>query len=125
MWQGACWDRGDLFEGIGPEHLHHIESADRHVSELTTGISNDVDMIGNRTAVDHFDNVEWSTCIEHHRLADIFKRQPDLIAVRSRSDVGAERALLLHVPDDLMPGSGDDDGFRGEAGADISIFAVG
>src|SRR5262249_38576970 len=60
-------------------------------------------MIGNRTAVDHFDNVEWSTCIEHHRLADIFKRQPDLIAVRSRSDVGAERALLLHVPDDLMP----------------------
>src|SRR5215475_6961282 len=82
-------------------------------------------MIGDRTGVDHFDNVEWSARIEHHGLADIFKGQPDLIAVGGRSDVGAEWAVLLHVPDDLMPGSGNDDGFRAEAGADISIFTVG
>src|SRR5437588_10542402 len=112
MWQSARWDRGDLLEGISPEHLHHIQSADRHVSELTTGVSNDVDVIGDGAGVDHLHNVEWRACIEHHRLADILERQPDLIAVRCRSDVGAEWALLLDMPDDLVPGSGNDDGFR-------------
>src|SRR5262249_60570452 len=29
------------------------------------------------------------------------------------------------MPDDLMPGSGNNDGFRAEARADISIFTVG
>src|SRR6516162_7059554 len=125
MGQRARWDRGDLFEGIGPEHLHRIQSADRHVSELTTGVSSDVDVIGDGAGVDHFDDVEWRTYIEYHRLAYILERQPDLIAVRCRSDVGAERAFLLDMPDDLVPGSGNDDGFRTEAGADISIFAVG
>src|SRR5262245_35477043 len=82
-------------------------------------------MIGDRTGVDHFDNVEWRTCVEHHRLTDIFKRQPDLIAVRCRSEVRADRALLLDMPDDFVRGTGNDDGFWAEAGADISIFAVG
>src|SRR5262245_66569556 len=82
-------------------------------------------MIGDRTGVDHFDNVEWRTCVELHRLTDILKRQPDLIAVRCRSEVGAERAFLLDMPDDFVRGSGNDDGFRAEAGADISIFAIG
>src|SRR5262245_22858056 len=125
MWQGTRWDRGDQFEGLSLEYLHHIQSADRHVSELTHDVSNDVDVIGDGTGVDRLDNVEWRTCIEYHRLADILERQPDLIAVRCRSDVGAERAFLLDIPDDLVPGSRDDDGFRAEAGADISIFAVG
>src|SRR5262249_22050332 len=61
-------------------------------------------------------------CIEHHGLAHILERQPDLIAVGCRSDVGAERAFLLDMPDDLVPGRGNDDGFWTEAGADISIF---
>src|SRR3984893_9668916 len=125
MGQGARWNCGDLFEAIGPEHLHRIYPADRHVSELTTSVSSDVDVIGDGAGVDHLDNVEWRSCIEHHRLAYILERQPDLIAVGFRSDVGAERAFLLDMPDDLVPGSGNDDGFWTEAGADISIFAVG
>src|SRR5262249_19613218 len=51
--------------------------------------------------------------------------QPDLIAVRRRSDVGAERAFLFDMPNDLVSAGRDDDSFRAEAGADISIFAVG
>ena len=125
MGQGARWDRGDLFEGISLEYLHDIQSAHRHVSELTTGVSNDVDVIGDGAGVNHSANAEWRTCAEHHRLAHVLKRQPDLIAVGRRSDVGAERAFLFDMPDDLTPGSRDDDGFRAEAGADISIFAVG
>src|SRR6266700_904322 len=125
MGQGTRSDRGDLFEGISLEYLHHVQSADRYVSELTTRVSNNVDVIGDGAGVDHFDNVEWRTCIEHHRLAYILERQPDLIAVGCRSDVGAERAFLLDMPDDLVPGSGNHDGFWTEAGADISIFAVG
>src|SRR5262245_6242288 len=125
MWQGTRWDRGDQFEGLSLEYLHHIQSADRHVSELTHDVSNDVDVIGDGAGVDHFDNVEWRTCAERHRLAHILKRQPDLIAIGRRGDVGAERAFLLDMPDGLMPGSRDDDGFWAEAGANISIFAVG
>src|SRR2546430_12927848 len=125
MGQGTRSDRGDLFEGISLEYLHHVQSADRYVSELTTRVSNNVDVIGDGAGVDHFDNVEWRTRIEHHRLAYILERQPDLIAVRCRSDVGTERAFLPDMPDDLVPGSGNDNGFWAEAGADISIFAVG
>src|SRR5215831_783026 len=125
MGQGARWDRGDLFEGISLEYLHNIQAAHRHVSELTTGVSNDVDVIGDGAGVNHSANAEWRACVEHHRAADILERQPNLIAVGRRSDVGAERAFLLDIPDDLVPGSRDDDGFRAEAGADISILAVG
>src|SRR6516162_8205174 len=125
MGQGARWDRGDLFEGISLEYLHDIQSAHRHVSELTTGVSNDVDVIGDGAGVNHSANAEWRTCVEHHSAPDILERQPDLVAVGCRSDVGAERAFLLDMSDDLVPGSRDDDGFRAEAGADISIFAVG
>src|SRR5262245_5061172 len=125
MGQGARWDRGDLFEGISLEYLHDIQSADRHVSELTAGVSNDVDVIGDGAGVDHLDNIEWRACVEHYRLANILERQPDLIAVRRRSDVGAERAFLFDMPNDLVSGSRDNDGFWAEAGADKSIFAVG
>src|SRR5258707_3871346 len=125
MWQGTRWDRGDLVECISLEYLHHIQSANRHVSELTTGVSNDVDVIGDGAGVDHLDHVEWRPCIERYRLAYILERQPHLIAVRCRSDIGAERAFLLDTPDDVVRASGNDDGFWAEAGADISIFAVG
>src|SRR5215813_13364372 len=81
MGQGARWDRGDLFEGISLEYLHDIQSAHRHVSKLTTGVSNDVDVIGDGAGVNHSANAEWRTCVEYHRAADILERQPDLVAV--------------------------------------------
>jgi hypothetical protein len=44
--------------------------------------------------------------------------------VRGRRDVGAERAFLLHSPDDLVIGDGDDDRFWIERGADVAVLAV-
>src|SRR5262249_19261874 len=101
MRESTSWDSGDLFEGIGLEHFHHIQSSDRHVSELPARVSRDVDVIGDGAGVDHFKNVEWRARVEHHRLADILERQPDLIAVRSGSDIRAELAFLRDKSRDI------------------------
>src|ERR671923_2769710 len=62
--------------------------------------------------------------VKDHRLAGVFQREPDLLAVRRRRYVGTERADLGYSSDDLVICHGDHNGLRGEGGADIPILAV-
>src|SRR6476646_192713 len=124
MRQGASRDRCHLLERVGLKHFYRIQSANRHVSKLTIRIAREVDVIGDGSRFDHFDDVERWPCIKHHDIADVLERQPDLPTVWGRCDVRAERTFLFHLPDDLMLGGSNDDGFRAETGANISIFSV-
>src|SRR5207249_7301873 len=117
-------NRCNLREVVGAKYLDLAQSADRHVGKGAIGIVNDIDMIGDRPGVDRFQHREWRLRVEHHSLADVLQREPDLLAVRRRGDVRTERAVLLDVADDLMIGDGYDDGFRIERGTNVTVFAV-
>jgi len=73
MRQGASRDRCHLLERVGPKHFYRIQSANRHVSKLTIRIAREVDVIGDGSRVDHFDNIERWPRVKHHSLADILK----------------------------------------------------
>src|SRR5215510_13123089 len=124
MWQGHRRDHRHLLECVRLEHFHSIQSANCDVSKLTVRVTSKVDVIGDRSRVEHFDDVERWPCVKHHGLADVLECEPDMLTIRCRCDVGAERAYLFHLPDDLMLGGGNNDGFRTEARANISIFSV-
>lgn len=89
-------------EVAGAEHLDDIFGAHRHIGELTVLVADDIDMVGDRSGVDRPEHAEGRLRVEYHRLAHVLQRQPDLLAVRSRCDIGAERASLLNATDDLF-----------------------
>src|SRR6516162_6004945 len=98
MWQGHRRDHRHLLECVRLEHFHCIQSANCHVSKLTVRVTSKVDVIGDRSRVEHFDDVERWPCVKHHGLADVLERQPDLPTVWARCDVRAERTFLFHWP---------------------------
>ena len=83
----------DLREVVGAEHLDLIQAAYRHVSKHAVGVMHDVHVIGDRTRIESLQEREWRTCIEHLGLAHVLEREPDLLAVRRRREVRAERDL--------------------------------
>src|SRR5262245_12077401 len=104
MWQGHRRDHRHLLECVSLEHFHCIQSANCHVGKLTVRVTSKVDVIGDRSRVEHFDDVERWPRVKYHGLADILERQPDLPPVWARCDVRAERTFLFHLADDLMLG---------------------
>src|SRR6516162_1604024 len=125
MRQGPGRNYSHLFERIGLEHFHFIQSADRHISELAIRVSGDIDVIGDGPGIDHLKHVERRPSVEHHRLPDVLESEPDLLAIGGRGYVRTEWTYLRHMPDDLMRSGGNDDSFRIETGADISVLAIG
>ncbi len=122
--QRADRGRRDLGEVIGAKHLHDILGADRHIGELPARRLRNVDVVGDRTRREALQHREWRLGVEHHDLADVLQRQPYLLAIRRRSNVGAEGAFLLHPADDLLRRGVDHHGFGREAGADIAVLPV-
>ncbi len=116
---------GDLGKIISAEHLDLVEAAHAHVGERPPGVAGEVDVVGDRSGVDRSQHREGRTGIEHHYLADVFQREPDLRAVRRRGNVGTERAGLGGPSDDPVIGHGDHHGLRGERGADVAVRSVG
>src|SRR5205823_691371 len=88
-------------------------------------VAHHVDVVGDGTGIEDLEHVEWRLRREHHHLADILQREPDLIAGRSRRDVRAERRLLLHPADHFVIGYRNDVGLGSEARADETVLAVG
>ena len=64
-------------------------------------------MIGDRTCIDRLQHGERRARIEDHHFADVLEREPDLLAIRCRRDIRAERALLPDAADDPMIGHGN------------------
>jgi hypothetical protein len=61
-------------------------------------------VVGDWPGVERLQDVEGRAGIADHRLAHVLQCEPDLLAVRCCSDVGAEGARLLDVRDDLVVG---------------------
>jgi hypothetical protein len=72
----------------------------------------DVDVISDRTGVDRLQQCKGRTRIEHLGPAHVLQREPDLLAVRRRREVRAERACLRDLADDLVVGHRDHVGLR-------------
>ncbi len=122
--QLADRNRCDLREVVGAKYLDLVQSADGHVSKGAIGGPGEIDVVGDRPGVDRLQHGEWRLRVEHHSLADVLQRKPDLLAVGRGGDVRTERAVLLDMADDLMIGDGDDHGLRIKGGADIAVLAV-
>src|SRR5215472_1916367 len=112
MWQGARRDHRHLLERVSLEHFHCVQSTDRHIRKLAICVASKVDVIGDGSRIEHFDNLERWASVKNHGLADILECQPDLLTIGCSCDVGTERALLFYLPNDLV------------ARANISIFSV-
>jgi hypothetical protein len=125
MGQIADRDCGDLLESVGAEYLHFVQAADGHIGELAMRIAHDVDVVGDWPGVERFENRKGWTRIEDLGLAGILQREPDLIAVRCRRDVGAERTRLRHSTHDLVVGDGDDVRLGCKGRAHVAVFPVG
>jgi hypothetical protein len=123
--QIADRDRRDWFKIGGPKRFDLIQPADRDIGDLAAWCLHEVDVVGDRPGVDDPQHLKWRLGREHHRFADVFQGEPHLLAVRGGGDVGAERRNLFHASDDLVRFGADNDSFRREAAADISVFAVG
>ena len=104
--------------------LHLVEPTDGDIGKRAVGIVDDVDVVGNRPRIERFQDRERRTGIKHLRLARILQCEPDLLAVRRRRNIGAERAGLGDPPDNLVIGDRDHHGLRREGGADIAVFAI-
>ena len=124
MRQRADRNACDLHEVGGAEYLDDVLGADRHIGELAGLSAGDVDVVGDRAGVERLQDRERWLGIEHHDLADVLQRQPDLLAVGRRGDVGAERARLLDATDDLLRGGVDHHGLWCEARTDVTVFSV-
>ena len=111
-------------EGVRAEHFDLVEPADTDVGKRAVGIVNDVDVVGNRSGVERLQDGERRTGIKHLRLARILQGEPDLLAIRRRRNIGAERACLRDMPDDLVIGDADDHGLRRVGGADIAVCPI-
>ena len=61
----------DLLERIGAERLHRVEASDGDVGKLPTRVAYDVDVVGNRSGIEHLQHIEWRPGIEHHRFAHV------------------------------------------------------
>ena len=116
---------GDLVESVGPEYLDLVQAADRDIREGAVRIVGEIHVVRDRPGVDGLEKLERRLRIEDLRLADILEGEPHLPPVRRRRDVRAERARLLHPPDDLVIGNADDVGFRDEGRADVAVPPVG
>ncbi len=91
MRQLADGDLCHALERVGAKSEHLIEPACRDVGKAAIRIAHDIHMVGNRTGIEHFENLERRLRAKHHHLADILQSQPDLIPFRRRSNVRAER----------------------------------
>src|ERR1700688_2770122 len=96
--------RGDLREIVGAKYLDLVQPTDRDIGEGALGVVDDVDVVGDRPGIDRFQHREWRLRVKHHGPADVFQREPDLLAVWRGGDVRTERAVLLDVADNLMIG---------------------
>ena len=114
----------DLGEVVGAEHLDLIEPADRDIGKSAFGIVNDVDVVGNRSRIDGFQDRERRMGIKHLRLANVLQREPDLLTVWRSRNIRAERAQLGDMPDNLVIGDGDYNCLRSKGRADIAIFTI-
>ena len=82
------------------------------------GVVGEIDVVRDRPRVEGLQHRERRTGIEDHRLADVLQREPDLLAVRCRRNIGTERAGLGYPSDDLVIRHGDHNGLGVEGGAD-------
>src|SRR5438105_2770899 len=124
MWQGARRDHRHLLERVSPEHFHCVQSTDRHIRKLAVCITSEVDVIGDRSRIEHSDNLERWASVKSHGFANILECQPDLRTIWCGCDVGTKRAFLFYLPNDLVLGADDNNCFRAEARANIAIFSV-
>ena len=120
----ADLDGRDLLETIDAEHLDLVQPSDRDIGKGTVGIVGEVDVIRDRAGIDRLQRRERRASVEHLCSAGVLEREPHLLSVRRRRDIGTERALLLHASDDLVVGDRDDDRFRSEGRADIAVHSV-
>src|SRR6516164_26401 len=124
MWQGARRDHRHLLERVSLEHFHCVQPTDRHVRKLAICVASEVDVIGDGSRIEHFDNLERWASVKNHGPAAILQCQPDLLTIWCSCDVGTELAFLFYLPNDLVLGGGDNNRFRAEARANIAIFSV-
>jgi hypothetical protein len=81
MRQVSSWNLGDLGEVIGTEHLDDVKAPDAHIGELTPFIAHNVDVVRDRSRIEHLEHVERGHCTKHGRLPDILQREPHLLAI--------------------------------------------
>src|SRR5262249_31182002 len=105
--------------------LHIVKPANGDIRELPARRVHEIDVISDRTGVDHMKHLEWRLSRKHHHLAGVFQGHPDLLAVGRRSDVRAEWRDLRDTPDDLVRLRADYHSFGGKAGAHIAIASIG
>src|SRR6185369_10887265 len=106
---------GDLLKTVGAKNFDSVETPDRHISELTLAVPNDIHVISNRARIQNRQHVERRLRIENHRLANILQREPDLLSIRGCRDIGTEWALLFDAANDLVRIRRHDHRFGAEA----------
>jgi hypothetical protein len=78
---------------VSAEHLYFVQAADRYIGELTMRVASDFDVISDRTASGVLSSVKGGLASNTLGLPGVLQREPDLRAVRRRSDVRAKRSL--------------------------------
>nr|GFC68212.1 hypothetical protein [Tanacetum cinerariifolium] len=124
MGEVADGDRSHLLKGVGAVDLHLIEPAHGDISERAVGVVDQVYVVGNRADVQGLEQLERRRRFKDLSFAHVLEGKPDLLAVRRRRDVGAERAGLLHMADDFVIGDGHHHGFRIERRTHVTVFTV-
>ena len=97
------------------EDFNLVEPADSDVGELAVGVAREINVVCDRTCVQHGDAGKRWLCIEHLCLSYVLERKPHLFAVWGSGDVRTEGRGLLH-PANYLVGLGiDHHRFRCEA----------
>src|SRR5258705_10372913 len=86
---------GDLLKIRGSKDLHLVQPAHCDIGELSPRCAHQIDVVRNRSGVDHTKDPEWRLRGKHHCLADILQREPDLLTIGRGRNVRTEWRNLL------------------------------
>src|SRR6266478_4623792 len=67
VWQLADRYSRHLLESVGAEREDRVQPADGHVGESALRVPDDVDVVRDRTGVEHLEDMEWRAGRESHR----------------------------------------------------------
>src|SRR5262245_47635796 len=98
MRKGAGLDCRDLLEIRGAKHFYEVKPADRHVGELSARSISEIDVIRDRSGINHLYHFECRLGVEDHYFADVFECEPNLFPIRCSGNVRTKWTFLLHRP---------------------------
>src|SRR5919107_4821935 len=124
MWQLANWNGCNFGEVISAEHLNFIESSDRDIGKSAIVIVSNINMIGNWSSVDRFQDRERRIGIKYHYLSNVLQCEPDLLSVRRRSNIRTEWAHLVDPSYNLVISHIDHNCFWSKGRTDITVLPI-